>query len=884
MNEEQNNEQKEQEEKSVGKELVNGAVEMGKDAIKDKAKNAASAIAKKVIAAIMPAIMILLKIALVVTIVAVLLAGIKYVIDKFVSDKTSETTYNMIGDYCILDETGIHFEKEKMMAAIEDELKKEGIDLNDLGLGSTSQSFDSNTNSYAPTTDTVPSQAVQYMYNFMTAAMTTEFPYIAGSDKEAQGIIKIKRKEEESQDAKELVYMGYDQFTKLVQSTDRAEKEKSKDYFSIDKSWNLCITKSYSVTVNGTETQYEITEIKIPYRTMVSQYSVPIEFLMDLLQVTQNANYVQAVADLIKDDSEIEFTIFDSITTTTDIYTYKHSEMKKWRQRHQSTNQITGHTSTTYTKERSGPDEQPDEVTTTITKEDSVKANVTKAKTWILEQTTEYECEQKPTEYPLGIDGQTNQIEDEPEPEGDTGNWKVDQSENTKINVDSFEWKMKEDRTVTKLTPSQFLGLWKNNVGLYTKGAPYNPKGLVVNYVLPSGKGLDRPVMNILSGEEWLMNLLQDNEKTQISAELMKYLIHLYKTGEELDMSSLFSIFEPDEFVEGTYSSSDFDVHDETLFIKDVESLKKAFEGGYSGNAKLIANAQAFLDMQNTYKVNAIFAASVSITETSAGRAGHATDGHKNWFNIRSSSGWANYSSDAEGINAFGKLIAEGSYYYKQGKYSVGTIGTVYCPNTPEYPTQADSWIADTIAQIVKFYAAAGIDATDYMPGMEDVSNITVVPGDLGSLFPNGIPTSESQMKPYLTTISVVINNKSGKKVNKNLTVHKAVAEDVKAIFEEIQASGFKAYDIGAYTWRSAAASKNRSHHSYGIAIDINPRENYMIKNGKVVAGSLWQPGTNEYSITTNGPVVRAFAKKGWTWGGTWKSSKDYMHFSLTGH
>lgn len=84
-------------------------------------------------------------------------------------------------------------------------------------------------------------------------------------------------------------------------------------------------------------------------------------------------------------------------------------------------------------------------------------------------------------------------------------------------------------------------------------------------------------------------------------------------------------MYEPSEFVDGTYDG-DFDVHDESLFITDIDELIKAFTGGYSNNKMLIANAQAFLDMQEKYKVNALFAAAVSITETSAGTRGHAVD------------------------------------------------------------------------------------------------------------------------------------------------------------------------------------------------------------------------------------------------------------------
>ena len=35
--------------------------------------------------------------------------------------------------------------------------------------------------------------------------------------------------------------------------------------------------------------------------------------------------------------------------------------------------------------------------------------------------------------------------------------------------------------------------------------------------------------------------------------------------------------------------------------------------------------------------------------------------------------------------------------------------------------------------------------------------------------------------------------------------------------------------------------------------------------------------------ITAGSPVVAAFRAVGWTWGGGWRSPKDYMHFSSTG-
>ena len=44
-------------------------------------------------------------------------------------------------------------------------------------------------------------------------------------------------------------------------------------------------------------------------------------------------------------------------------------------------------------------------------------------------------------------------------------------------------------------------------------------------------------------------------------------------------------------------------------------------------------------------------------------------------------------------------------------------------------------------------------------------------------------------------------------------------------------------------------------------------------------AGTLAEP--SPYSIAAGGSVVRAFAAYGWGWGGTWQSSRDFMHFSV---
>jgi D-alanyl-D-alanine carboxypeptidase len=77
------------------------------------------------------------------------------------------------------------------------------------------------------------------------------------------------------------------------------------------------------------------------------------------------------------------------------------------------------------------------------------------------------------------------------------------------------------------------------------------------------------------------------------------------------------------------------------------------------------------------------------------------------------------------------------------------------------------------------------------------------------------------------------------------------------------------------------------SEHAYGEAVDINPVENPYVGCGmshdpagrKYLNRSRLRPGM----VTP--AVVAAFSAIGWGWGGSWAgSTKDYMHFSATGH
>jgi hypothetical protein len=77
------------------------------------------------------------------------------------------------------------------------------------------------------------------------------------------------------------------------------------------------------------------------------------------------------------------------------------------------------------------------------------------------------------------------------------------------------------------------------------------------------------------------------------------------------------------------------------------------------------------------------------------------------------------------------------------------------------------------------------------------------------------------------------------------------------------------------------------SEHAYGRAVDLNP-----VENPYVGCGQSRDPASRPYFNRSRhrrgmvtAAVVRAFRSVGWGWGGSWAgATKDYMHFSASGH
>ena len=198
-----------------------------------------------------------------------------------------------------------------------------------------------------------------------------------------------------------------------------------------------------------------------------------------------------------------------------------------------------------------------------------------------------------------------------------------------------------------------------------------------------------------------------------------------------------------------------------------------------------------------------------------------------------------------------------------------------------------------------------------YILFAESLTKIYSVPPNIkqkminGGSWHKGCPVSISDLKylkiPYY-------DFKQQKRVGE-LIVHKFVAKDVADIFDKLYkrrypirsmklvshygASDFKSIEAdntSAFNCRAVTGGKKWSNHSYGKAIDINPIENpYISRSGHIShpkslryryrGESNRGSAENEAVIRGGSYIVKLFKRKGWRWGGDWRTIKDYQHF-----
>ena len=155
------------------------------------------------------------------------------------------------------------------------------------------------------------------------------------------------------------------------------------------------------------------------------------------------------------------------------------------------------------------------------------------------------------------------------------------------------------------------------------------------------------------------------------------------------------------------------------------------------------------------------------------------------------------------------------------------------------------------------------------------------------------------EIRASLVLIDVLYRSFGGTDEIGQLVVHEELVLEMQELFSFMHGQGFpiqKVVPIAAYGWDDEASMRDNntsafnyrriigtndlSNHSFGRAIDINPRLNpYYAKDGNSYpAGATYDP-TLPGTLVQDSEIVRAFKERGWRWLGEREENADYQHF-----
>lgn len=164
-------------------------------------------------------------------------------------------------------------------------------------------------------------------------------------------------------------------------------------------------------------------------------------------------------------------------------------------------------------------------------------------------------------------------------------------------------------------------------------------------------------------------------------------------------------------------------------------------------------------------------------------------------------------------------------------------------------------------------------------------------------------PDVIASIQKQLVVVPVRYYGPDGRVHQGQVVVHKALEDDIRKVFDVIKRSRFPLESVlpiahpqiqqkaryglspdtnntSGYVWRPVVTSRRLSMHALGLAVDINPRKNPYIKGDLILPPGATYDESDAQTLLPDSPVVKAFKKLGWKWGGDWKGEKvDYMHF-----
>lgn len=421
-----------------------------------------------------------------------------------------------------------------------------------------------------------------------------------------------------------------------------------KRYFTLDKDFNIMVAtlnseettitySNYAKEEGNTDSyvyNFEVVVKRVNYQTAIDQYTMPFEFLLSLLLVTQNADFCETIVDDLVQDSKIVIEAQDAMTGTvkTKTYDYK-AEFQFSKYVEYETYSMdpyadysgdvvsTGFQNLdgTATKQKDMNNPYRKEVVSTGT--NTLVLCATEVHSWIADYQCEFEeLENTDSQEQTNTqpdDGDFSQISSDYHHYLDTLNpdlpehsrvtstrteiYEKQTEKEEKITTETIATDYSKVQTKANLKEENFLSLLRidPSLGKYNKEDRLSNTKLIRYEAGESGK--TSPEDNLLDGKYILFDLLASTEKTQSFETLMRYLLYIY-TGNDYGVTDLgFEMFEEQEFiVVQEYSQASTG----SVLVEYINSWENATAQNYiDGNSSYNKNVARYITEDKTQYV-----------------------------------------------------------------------------------------------------------------------------------------------------------------------------------------------------------------------------------------------------------------------------------------
>ena len=199
--------------------------------------------------------------------------------------------------------------------------------------------------------------------------------------------------------------------------------------------------------------------------------------------------------------------------------------------------------------------------------------------------------------------------------------------------------------------------------------------------------------------------------------------------------------------------------------------------------------------------------------------------------------------------------------------------------------------------------AAPAAESTPVQDLFQPVFTAGTIPPEVesrmrGVSYPEGAEIPLSDLR-YLRLSYVDFN---GKPQVGELVCNKTIADDLLSIFRSLYEARYPIRSIrlvddfggddevsmkndntSCFNYRRKTGMRALSKHALGLAVDVNPLENPYVRPSGVKPAEAVPFADREkdfpHKIDKNDLCYRLFREHGFSWGGTWRSVKDYQHF-----